>query len=268
MFLFWELMLKKTKKEAPLADPAAWWDRYITRASIEALPIRVGHIAQFDNLPDLHKDPFDRMLIAQAAFEDMTIVTADEAIAQYNIIRDGVEIDDPAGKDCRTASGIGRRSSLGGTADHRGALEAQNRRTVAEHTRLEERLARVEKSAVFRTLRAIGHAGHDERQASAKRCCGRPCTRFMRSLSAISPLQRPSTRRGWKPSSDRLSPPAVLAYRPYFSVLMPVYRPRREWIEAAVASVQAQSYDNWQLCICCDGPADPWLDDWLRRRSI
>ena len=84
---FWELMLKKSKKEAPLADPAAWWDRYITRASIEALPIRVGHIAQLEALPDLHKDPFDRMLIAQAVFEDMPIVTADEAIAQYNIIR-------------------------------------------------------------------------------------------------------------------------------------------------------------------------------------
>jgi PIN domain nuclease of toxin-antitoxin system len=84
---FWELMLKKARKEAPLADPAAWWDRYITRASIEALPVRVGHIAQLDNLPDLHKDPFDRMLIAQAAFEDLTIVTADEAISQYSLIK-------------------------------------------------------------------------------------------------------------------------------------------------------------------------------------
>lgn len=84
---FWELMLKKTSKDAPLADPAAWWDRYITRASMEALPIRVGHIAQLEALPDLHKDPFDRMLIAQAAFEDLPIITADEAIAQYSLIR-------------------------------------------------------------------------------------------------------------------------------------------------------------------------------------
>jgi PIN domain nuclease of toxin-antitoxin system len=84
---FWELMLKRTKKDAPLADPVAWWERYITRASIEALPVRVGHIAQLDTLPDLHKDPFDRMLIAQAAFEDLPIVTADTAIAQYSLIR-------------------------------------------------------------------------------------------------------------------------------------------------------------------------------------
>jgi GT2 family glycosyltransferase len=49
---------------------------------------------------------------------------------------------------------------------------------------------------------------------------------------------------------------------------MPVYRPRREWIEAAIASVQAQSYENWRLCVCCDGPAEPWLDDWLRRRVV
>ena len=84
---FLELMLKKTKKEAPLADPVAWWDRYITRASIEAMPVRVGHIAQLDMLPDLHKDPFDRMLIAQAVFEDLPIVTADEAIAQYSLVK-------------------------------------------------------------------------------------------------------------------------------------------------------------------------------------
>jgi PIN domain nuclease of toxin-antitoxin system len=84
---FWELMLKRTKKDAPVTDPAAWWERYITRASIEALPVRVGHIAQLDTLPDLHKDPFDRMLIAQAAFEDLPIVTADTAIAQYSLIR-------------------------------------------------------------------------------------------------------------------------------------------------------------------------------------
>lgn len=60
MYAFTRLPLR------PAIYPAeAWWDRYITRASIEALPVRAGHIAQLDMLPDLHKDPFDRMLIAQ-----------------------------------------------------------------------------------------------------------------------------------------------------------------------------------------------------------
>jgi PIN domain nuclease of toxin-antitoxin system len=36
-------------------------------------------------LPDIHGDPFDRMLVAQALVEDMTIVTGDQAIAQYPV---------------------------------------------------------------------------------------------------------------------------------------------------------------------------------------
>lgn len=145
-------------------------------------------------------------------------------------------------------------------------LEAQNRRTLAEHTRLEERLARVENSAVFRTLRAIGHAGSTTKGKLGQALLRSPLHPFYSKLMGEKPAPT-AQYAAWVEAEQRsIVPAAVLAYRPYFSVLMPVYRPRREWIEAAVASVQAQSYENWQLCICCDGPADPWLDDWLRRR--
>jgi GT2 family glycosyltransferase len=153
-------------------------------------------------------------------------------------------------------------------------LEAQARRTQAEQSRLEERLARVENSAVFRTLRAMGQAG-----SSTKGRLGQALLR-----SPLHPLYARLTGAGAKgpdpayavwieAEQASMMPPAVLseesrswAYQPRISILIPVYRPRREWIEAAIQSVRAQSYENWQLCVCCDGPVEPWLDDWLRRR--
>jgi GT2 family glycosyltransferase len=71
--------------------------------------------------------------------------------------------------------------------------------------------------------------------------------------AALPPSVLRDQSRGWR-------------YRPVVSIVMPVYKPRREWIEAAIESVQTQSYENWQLCLCCDGLAEPWLADWLRSR--
>lgn len=47
------------------------------------LPITLDHAASAANLEMLHRDPFDRMLIAQAIAEDMTLVTSDARIRQY-----------------------------------------------------------------------------------------------------------------------------------------------------------------------------------------
>jgi PIN domain nuclease of toxin-antitoxin system len=49
----------------------------------EELPIDGRHCLALATLPPIHGDPFDRMLIAQAATEGMTLVTADRKIAQY-----------------------------------------------------------------------------------------------------------------------------------------------------------------------------------------
>jgi PIN domain nuclease of toxin-antitoxin system len=81
----WELVLKKTRKGTPIHDAAAWWERYITRASVEVLAIRSQHVLTLDRLPELHRDPFDRMLVAQAQYEQLAIVSADEAIRRYAV---------------------------------------------------------------------------------------------------------------------------------------------------------------------------------------
>jgi PIN domain nuclease of toxin-antitoxin system len=49
------------------------------------LPIDMGHAKAFATLPNIHRDPFDRMLIAQATVEGLTLATADEALTRYAI---------------------------------------------------------------------------------------------------------------------------------------------------------------------------------------
>ena len=47
------------------------------------LPVRGEHAIGIDSLPPIHKDPFDRMLIAQATVEGITLLTSDAVVAQY-----------------------------------------------------------------------------------------------------------------------------------------------------------------------------------------
>jgi PIN domain nuclease of toxin-antitoxin system len=47
------------------------------------LPIGSEHVVAIDSLPSIHKDPFDRILVAQASVEGITLLTADQSLAQY-----------------------------------------------------------------------------------------------------------------------------------------------------------------------------------------
>lgn len=49
------------------------------------LPIRARHARALRELPLLHRDPFDRMLVAQALVEDLVLLTADDAVAAYHV---------------------------------------------------------------------------------------------------------------------------------------------------------------------------------------
>lgn len=82
---YWELLLKKGRTTAPVLEPKAWWDRYITRPAVAVLPVRVAHVDRLDALPDWHRDPFDRMLIAQALAENCALVSRDGALARYEV---------------------------------------------------------------------------------------------------------------------------------------------------------------------------------------
>jgi len=78
----WEVSIKKSIGKLTAPDDM---DAIVEREGFEKLPITLFHGDQAGSLPELHKDPFDRMLIAQAQSEGLVIVTNDEKIIQYKI---------------------------------------------------------------------------------------------------------------------------------------------------------------------------------------
>ncbi|WP_405285068.1 type II toxin-antitoxin system VapC family toxin [Gaopeijia maritima] len=57
----------------------------VSDSGFEELPIRLRHARRSMDLPWHHRDPFDRMLVAQAQEEGLTLVTRDQAVAQYDV---------------------------------------------------------------------------------------------------------------------------------------------------------------------------------------
>ena len=85
---YWEITIKANKKIFDIDDVPEWWDRRVLPfIDLETLPIREEHVSELNRLPDIHKDPFDRMLIAQARTEDMSLVTCDALIRSYPAVR-------------------------------------------------------------------------------------------------------------------------------------------------------------------------------------
>ncbi|WP_363318229.1 type II toxin-antitoxin system VapC family toxin [Nostoc sp. NMS4] len=82
----WEMGIKVAIGKLPLTDPL---DSYIssrmTVLAMRSLEITASHALQAAALPLHHRDPFDRMLIAQAQIEDMTLVSADSMFNKYDI---------------------------------------------------------------------------------------------------------------------------------------------------------------------------------------
>lgn len=81
----WELVLKSRKPGALLTDPIPWWEKYVIGRRIPTAAIRTRHIRELAGLPDLHKDPFDRILAAQALAEGLTLATRDPVFARYRV---------------------------------------------------------------------------------------------------------------------------------------------------------------------------------------
>jgi PIN domain nuclease of toxin-antitoxin system len=80
---YWEVMLKSMKGTLDVGDPRMWWSEALDQLVATPLVLRPQHIAGLYALPPIHKDPFDRMLIAQAAVDGLTLVSSDSEIARY-----------------------------------------------------------------------------------------------------------------------------------------------------------------------------------------
>ena len=79
----WELAIKSRLGRDDFHVDPRLLRRGLLDNSYTELPITSEHAVAVDSLPPLHKDPFDRILVAQAMVEGMTLLTADPVVAQY-----------------------------------------------------------------------------------------------------------------------------------------------------------------------------------------
>jgi PIN domain nuclease of toxin-antitoxin system len=78
----WEIAIKVRLGKVTMPDDLA---EQLAANSFTALPVQVPHALAVRRLPDHHRDPFDRLLVAQAQIERLTVVTADETIPRYDV---------------------------------------------------------------------------------------------------------------------------------------------------------------------------------------
>jgi PIN domain nuclease of toxin-antitoxin system len=82
----WEIAIKAGLGRIRLPDEAwTFTPQQLERNAFQALPVHVAHAVAVIALPDAHRDPFDRILVAQAMSEGLTIVSADPELARYAV---------------------------------------------------------------------------------------------------------------------------------------------------------------------------------------
>jgi PIN domain nuclease of toxin-antitoxin system len=79
----WEIAIKHALGR--LKFPIDRFDDILVRMGFDTLPILPAHAIAAGSLPRHHDDPFDRMLIAQARVESLTLVSSDQAVALYDV---------------------------------------------------------------------------------------------------------------------------------------------------------------------------------------
>ena len=80
----WEIAIKVGLGRLDVPDPL---DRFISeqlfRNHIGVLPVQLSHALQVVALPQFHRDPFDRLLVAQAQVEELSLLSSDKRLAEY-----------------------------------------------------------------------------------------------------------------------------------------------------------------------------------------
>ena len=80
----WELAIKQRLGKLSVgSDVRTWTRRATTELALDHLPVTADHAAAVEHLPDVHRDPFDRLLVAQAVSEGAVLLTADHRLAGY-----------------------------------------------------------------------------------------------------------------------------------------------------------------------------------------
>jgi PIN domain nuclease of toxin-antitoxin system len=82
----WEIAIKaqigKLRLGMPLAD---FFERHVAKHELEMVGIEMGHLLAYDALPLIHRDPFDRLLVAKARVMNIPIMSADAVLSRYGV---------------------------------------------------------------------------------------------------------------------------------------------------------------------------------------
>ena len=82
----WEIQIKMMLGRLALRQPLKHLiEDQVKRNGMLILPVKFEHVLRLESLPDRHKDPFDRLLVAQALEENCVLVSHDPMIAQYPV---------------------------------------------------------------------------------------------------------------------------------------------------------------------------------------
>lgn len=88
---FWEVAIKVSIGKYAIAQPFEdFWHGAVAMNAFRVLPISVRHAAAVSTLlypPNHHRDPFDRMIVAQAMVEGMSLVSCDQVLDAYGVAR-------------------------------------------------------------------------------------------------------------------------------------------------------------------------------------
>lgn len=82
----WEIIIKEQSGKLSLPEPPETYipSRLISNRFI-SLDVQMQHVLQIGSLPSFHRDPFDRLLIAQSQIENIPLLTVDHLISQYPV---------------------------------------------------------------------------------------------------------------------------------------------------------------------------------------
>jgi PIN domain nuclease of toxin-antitoxin system len=82
----WEMQIKVMLGKLTLRKPLRHlFTDQAQQNGMEVLQVNLEHVLRLDSVPPIHKDPFDRLLVAQALVEGWALVTNDSAIVQYSL---------------------------------------------------------------------------------------------------------------------------------------------------------------------------------------
>ena len=82
----WEIAIKVARGKLTVPpDLATWLPAQVEASRFTPLPITIAHALDVERLPPHHLDPFDRLLVAQASAEGLTIVTGDSQLEPYDV---------------------------------------------------------------------------------------------------------------------------------------------------------------------------------------